>query len=73
MTNTLISETENDIEEFQIAHEYITERILFRNKLRNFKGFYQEKNRAVWTVERREKQKERTREIWRERKKQGSS
>ena len=44
MTNTWISETENDIEELQITHEGIIERIPLRKRLHNFKCF-QEKNR----------------------------
>ena len=44
MANTWISETGNDIEEIQIAHEDITEPTPLRNKLHNFKGF-QEKPR----------------------------
>ena len=79
MANTLISETENDIEDLQITHEDITERTPLRNKLAtqpNFKGFQEKPRRktgTVWTEERREKHKERMREIWRERKKEGSS
>ena len=46
-----------------------------RNKLHNFKGFQEKPRRktgAAWTEERREKKnKERMREIWRERKKEG--
>ena len=74
MTNTWISETENDIEELQITHEDITERTPLRNKLRNSKGFKEKPRRktgGVWTDERREKHKERMREVWRERKKEG--
>ena len=73
MANTWISETENDIKKLQITQEDITERTPLRNKLHNFKGF-QEKSRrktgAAWTEERRQKYKERMREIWRERKKE---
>ena len=76
MANTWISETENDIEELQIIHENITERTPLRNKLHNYKGFQEKPRRkagAAWTEERREKYEERMREIWRERKKEGSS
>ena len=74
MASTWISETENDIEELQITHEDITERTPLRNKLHNFKGFQEKPRRktgAACTEERREKHKERMREIWRERKKEG--
>ena len=67
---------ENDIEELQITHEDVTDRTPLRNKLRNFKGFQksrEKKTGAVWTEKRREKHKQRMREIWRERKKEGSS
>ena len=39
MANTWIKEIENDIEEFQITHEDITEGTPLCNKLHNFKGF----------------------------------
>ena len=74
MTNTRINETENDIEEHQITHEDIKERTPLRNKLHNFKGFQEKPKRktgATWTEERKEKHKERMREIWSERKKEG--
>ena len=74
MDNTWISETENGIEELQITQEDIKERTPLRNKLHNFKGFQEKPRRktgATWTEERREKHKERMREIWRERKKEG--
>ena len=74
MANTWISETENDIEDLQITHEDITERTPLRNKLHNSKGFQgnpRRKTGGVCTEERREKHKERMREIWRERKKEG--
>ena len=69
----LINKRENGIEEFKIEHEDITEHIPLRNKLHNFKGFQENPRRTgvVWTEERREKHKERMREIWRERKKDG--
>ena len=74
MANTWISEMENDIQELQITQEDITERTPLRNKLHNFKGFQEKPRRktgATWTEERGEKHKERMREIWRERKKEG--
>ena len=76
MANTWISETQNDIEKLQITHEDITESTPLKNKLHNFKGFQEKPRRktgAPWTEERREKHKERMREIWKERKKEGSS
>ena len=76
MTDTWISETKNDIEELQITQEDITERTPLRNNLHHFKGFQEKRRRktgATWTEERREKHKERMREIWRERRKEGSS
>ena len=39
MPNMWINETETDIEELQITHEDITERIPLRNKLHDFKDF----------------------------------
>ena len=66
IANTSINETENDIEEFQITHEDIIERIPLRNKLLNFKGFQEknpEENRSLWTEERRGKHKERMRDM----------
>ena len=60
--------------EFQITQEDMTERTPLRRKLHNFKGFQEKPRRktgAAWTEERREKHKERMREIWRERKKEG--
>ena len=44
MANSLINETENDIEELQITHQDIRERTSLKNKFHNFKGF-QEKPR----------------------------
>ena len=76
MANTWIDETENNIEEFQITQEDITERTPLRNKLHNFKCFQEKPRRktaAFWTEQRKEKHKERMREIRRERKKEGSS
>ena len=76
IANTQIIETQNDIEELQITHKNISERIPLKNKLYNFKGFqekFRRKTGAVWTEERREKHNEKMREIWRERKKERSS
>ena len=76
MANTWISETKNDIEELQITHEDTTERTPLRNELHNFKGFQEKPRRktgATWTEKRREKTQGNMREIWRERKKEGSS
>ena len=73
MANTWISETENDIEELEITHEDITERIPLRNKLHNFKGLQEKPRRktgAVWTEERIEKDNEKMGVIRRERKKE---
>ena len=67
MTNTQISEMENDIVELNVTHEDITERTPLRNKLHNFKCFQEKPKRktgAVWTEERREKHKERMGKIW---------
>ena len=68
MVNTWISETEKDIEELQITHLGTSYKILKVSKKNP-----RRKTGAVWTEERREKHKERIREIWRERKKEGSS
>ena len=57
---------ENDIEELQITHEDIIERTPLRNKLHHFQCFQEKPRRktgAVWTQERKEKHKERMREI----------
>ena len=50
ITNTWINETENDIEEFQITYEDITERPPLRNKLHNFKGFQEKPRRKAGAV-----------------------
>ena len=74
IVNIWSSETENDIEELQITREDITKRTPLRNKLHNLKGFQEKPRRntgAVWTQERKEKYKERMREVWRERKTEG--
>ena len=61
MSNTWISETENNIEELQITYEDLIECFPFRYKLHNSKDFQEKPKRktgAVWTEKRREKHKE---------------
>ena len=65
---------ENVIVELQITHEDIAEPNALRNKLHNFKGFQENREKktgTAWTEERREKHKEIMRQKWRERKKEG--